>query len=191
MHVTKQQKRKKGFLFILLCLYLAGLVYFMFFGFGRSDLAETQEYRYWLIPDQIPLWVPRSFSIETIKLWIFALGNLLAFVPFGILVPMVFKNQMKSFIRFIFLFVFFIFCMEILQMVTYLGSFDATDIMVNTMGAAIGFCSYKISERMKTSRTKCFSMGVTIVVLSLVSFFIAEIFNDKVTPYIENIFGRL
>ncbi|MEC2056137.1 VanZ family protein [Peribacillus psychrosaccharolyticus] len=188
--MTKQQKIKKGYLIILFCLYLAGLVYFMFFGFGRSDLAETQEYRYWLIPDRIPLWVPRSFSIETIKLWIFALGNLLAFVPFGILVPMVFK-KMNSFIRFIFLFVIFIFCMEILQMVTYLGSFDATDIMVNTMGAAIGFCSYKISERMKTSRTKRVSMGVTIVGLSLVSFFIAKIFNDKVTPYIENIFGLL
>lgn len=76
-------------------------------------------------------------------------------------------------------------------MVTYLGSFDATDIMVNTMGAAIGFCSYKISELMKTSRTKRVSMGVTIVGLSLVSFFIAKIFNDKVTPYIENIFGLL
>ena len=180
---------KKGYLFILLVVYLAGLVYFMFFGFGRSQLAQIHEYRYWLIPDQIPLWLPRSFSIETIKLWIFALGNLLTFVPFGLLVPMVFKKQIKTFFNFIILFVFFIFCMEFMQMVTYLGSFDVTDIMVNTMGATIGFCSYKVSERMNASRKKLVFIGLTIVGLSLFMFLIARVYNNKITPYIENIFG--
>ena len=74
-------------------------------------------------------------------------------------------------------------------MVTYLGSFDVTDVIVNTMGATIGFYSYKVSKRMDMSGKKLVSMGVTIVGLSLLMFLVAEIFNTTVTPYIERIFG--
>lgn len=187
-NLTQQTKHKKCWLFLLFGVYIALLVYFMFFGFGRSHLAETREYRYWLIPDRIPLWIPRHLSIETLKLWIFTLGNLLAFVPFGILVPILFKKT-KTLFPFIGLFVFFILCMEFVQMITYLGSFDVTDVMVNTMGATIGFYSYKVSKRMDTLGKQLVSMGLTIVGLSLLMFLIAWVFNRTITPYIEGIFG--
>ncbi|WP_245980252.1 VanZ family protein [Peribacillus asahii] len=183
------EKNKKMFLFIFLGVYISVLVYFMFFGFGRPQLAVIREYRYSFIPDSIPLWLPKHFSIDIIKLWIFALGNLLAFVPFGILVPMVSKNHFKTYFKFISLFVFFILCMEIVQMVTYLGIFDINDIIVNTMGATIGFCSYKISERMNTLRKYLVSMGLSIVGLSLLMFLIASVFNMTITPHLQNTFG--
>ncbi|MFS0638903.1 VanZ family protein [Mesobacillus foraminis] len=180
---------KKVNLFILLGVYIAMLIYFMFFGFGRPELTEIREYRYWLIPDSIPLWLPKQFSIDIIKLWIFALGNLLAFIPFGILVPMLFKKHIHTYFKFFVLFVFFILCMEILQMVTYLGSFDINDIMVNTMGATIGFFSYRASERMNTSRKAFVSMGLSIFIFILLMFSIAWAYNHTITPYLKHTFG--
>ena len=74
-------------------------------------------------------------------------------------------------------------------MITYLGSFDVTDVIVNTMGATIGFYSYKVSKRMDTLGKQLVSMGLTIVGLSLLMFLIAWVFNRTITPYIEGIFG--
>ncbi|TFD99534.1 VanZ family protein [Jeotgalibacillus sp. R-1-5s-1] len=187
MQLIGQQKNK--YLSILLGVYIAMLVYFMFFGFGRPTFVGLQEYRYSLIPLRIPLWLPKQFSIDIIEIWVFALGNLLAFIPFGILVPIVFGQHFKTYFKFITLFVSLIVCMEIVQLVTYLGSFDIEDIIINTMGATIGFCSYKISERMNTLKKYWLSMGLSIMGLTLLMFLIAEVFNTTITPYLEKTFG--
>jgi glycopeptide antibiotics resistance protein len=187
--LTFDTAAKKKSLCLLLGLYVTLLVYFMFFGFGRPQSVGILEYRYSFIPLRIPLWLPKHFSLDIIKLWIFALGNLLAFIPFGILVPMTFEKLFKTYFKFITLFVIFILCLELIQMVTYLGSFDIEDIIVNTMGATIGFCSYRVSERMNTLIKYLFSLGLTIVGLSLLMFLIAWAFNHTITPYLENIFG--
>lgn len=182
--LTKHNKKDK-YLYILLGLYIALLVYFMFFGFGRPGRIEkVQEFRYSFEFTQIPLWLPNHFTIDIIKLWIFSLGNLLAFVPFGILVPKVFEKYIKSYFQFIGLFLFFISCFEILQMVTYLGSFDVSDIVINTMGATIGFCSYRISRRMNTPMKYFLTLGLSILVLSVLMYFIAWVFNSTITPYL-------
>lgn len=163
------------------------LVYFMFFGFGRPQHTGLSEYRYSFVFTSIPLWIPRSFSLDTLMLWIFALGNLLAFVPFGILVPILFKKRIKSFLQFISLFICFILLLEIVQMVTYLGSFDVTDIIINSMGASIGFISFKISKRMNTLQKFFVSMGVSIVGLTLLTFLFAMLFNNSIAPILEMI----
>lgn len=119
----------------------------------------------------------------------FALGNLLAFIPFGILVPIVFEHYFKTYFKFIPLFMSLILCLKIVQLVTYLGSFDIEDILINTMGATIGFCSYKISERMNTSKKYWVSMGLSIVGLTFLMFLIALVFNNTITPYLEKTFG--
>lgn len=71
--------------------------------------------------------------------------------------------------------------MEIIQMETYLGSFDVTDIIVNTMGATIGFYSYKLSEQMNTLGKKLVTMVLVIVGLSIIMFLIAWVFNNTIS----------
>lgn len=175
--------------YIIFGIYVGVLIYFMFFGFGRPQMAELREYRYSLIPVRIPLWVPKHISIDNIRLWIFTLGNLLAFVPFGILIPTTFRKHVKTYSMFILLFVLFILFMETLQMVTYLGSFDVDDIIINTIGASIGFFSYKVSKRAKILRMKIVSLGLSIAGFTLLMFLISRIFNNTITPYLINTFG--
>ncbi|MDF1510405.1 VanZ family protein [Robertmurraya sp. DFI.2.37] len=180
---------KNRYLITIFFFYIIVLVYFMFFGFGRPQLAEIREYRYSLLPLRIPLWLPKSFSIDTFKLWVFALGNLIAFIPFGVLVPMVFKKQLNTYFKFIGLFLLFILVMETMQMVTYLGSFDAEDIMINMIGASIGFYSYKVSKHASTQKNKIVYTALSMVGLTLLTFFIAWIYNNTVTPYVIDLLG--
>lgn len=167
-------RKRYTLLVTLLIIYTIIIIYFMFFGFGRPQINNTiQEYRFSIIPTRIPLWYPKKLSL----LWFFSLGNLLAFVPFGILIPMIFNIR---YLKFIFIFLISITTLEILQMITYLGSFDAEDIIINSIGASIGFFSYKISDTFKLISQKILSISLLILILTFAMIIFAEIFNKFV-----------
>ena len=159
----------------LLIIYTIIIIYFMFFGFGRPQINNTvQEYRFSIIPTRIPLWYPKNFSL----LWFFSLCNLLAFVPFGILIPMILNTR---YLKSIFVFLISITALEILQMITYLGSFDTEDIIINSIGTSIGYFSYKISDKFKLVSQKIISTSFFILILSFGMIIFAEIFNKFVS----------
>ena len=165
------------------------LIYFLFFGFGRPQFDGEKLYRYSLMVTRIPLWLPQSLSVDTLQRWVFSFGNLAAFMPFGFLVPHLFQTRVCTYFQVIGLFLVFILSMELLQMVTYLGSFDAEDVLINTLGMSIGFCAYKVSKKMKSKATYWGSMAGTVAGLTLLVYFIAVIFNRSITPLLEKIFG--
>jgi glycopeptide antibiotics resistance protein len=74
------------------------------------------------------------------------LGNVLGFIPFGILVPMLFppfanaRRLLQSAFAISLLF-------ELLQLVFVLGSFDVDDLLLNTIGAALGFLIYQADKQ--------------------------------------------
>ena len=70
---------------VLLAGYLIVILYFMFFGFGRIERFDS--YQFSLVLNGIPLWLPKHFSMDLLKIWFFALGNVVAFIPFGVLIP--------------------------------------------------------------------------------------------------------
>lgn len=79
--------------------------------------------------------------------------------------------------KFIFIFLISILSLEILQMVTYLGSFDIEDIIVNSLGATIGYFAYKIGNKSKSRLKKIMSTIVLILIFSFMLIVFAEIFN--------------
>lgn len=95
---------------ILLALYTVLTFYFLYIGFNRAAFLQDSSMRYSLIPEGIPLHFPMGRSFQ---LWFFELGNFIAFIPFGIVIPLLFRC---SFIRFITLFILSITILEILQM---------------------------------------------------------------------------
>ncbi len=160
---------------ILMIVYSIAIIYFMFFGFDRPQISNTlQEYRFSIVPTGIPLWLPKNLSFVTLELWIFSLGNLLAFVPFGVLIPMIFGTK---YFKFIYIFLISILSLEIFQMITYLGSFDVEDIIINALGATIGFSSYKIGNRSKIVSKKIIVIIFLVLIFSFLLIAFAEIFN--------------
>lgn len=73
-------------------------------------------------------------------------GNILVFVPFGFLFPMVFQDGGKFSVMFLNAFTFVI-GIETFQLFSAFGAFDVDDILLNCLGAALGFGVYKAVEQ--------------------------------------------
>ena len=70
-------------------------------------------------------------------------GNVLVFVPFGFLFPFVAREGERFFVRFVNAFVF-ILGIEVFQLFSAFGAFDVDDILLNCLGAAMGYGIYRI-----------------------------------------------
>lgn len=159
---------------IFLVGYLVVILFFMFFGFGR--IARFDSFQFSLTMTRFPLWIPKH--LDTLNIWIFALGNLVAFIPFGLLIPLNLRISSKLFLKSILTFVVSITILEILQMVSSLGSFDISDIVVNTLGFLIGYASWKIgkSGRKLSEQIMRFCMAcIVFVIFTIVG---VELFNS-------------
>ena len=68
-------------------------------------------------------------------------GNIIGFIPFGILLPVLFLSLRK-----IWKTVFTVFCISLLfettQLLTGLGVFDVDDLILNTAGGLLGYIIY-------------------------------------------------
>src|SRR5262249_33802271 len=68
-------------------------------------------------------------------------GNIVGFIPLGILLPMLFPGLRRIW-KTTFLVLFISFCFEAIQLYTGLGIFDVDDLILNTAGGIIGYLFY-------------------------------------------------
>ena len=71
------------------------------------------------------------------------IGNIIAFVPLGILLPALFegcKNVFFCMVRVL----LFVMCIELFQLFSNFGIFDVDDILLNCLGAFIGYLLFSI-----------------------------------------------
>lgn len=70
-------------------------------------------------------------------------GNIIAFMPLGFLLPFL-KNNVKSLKKIFKVSFITSLTFEIIQLITGLGSLDVDDIILNVLGGVIGFGLYKV-----------------------------------------------
>lgn len=73
-------------------------------------------------------------------------GNVLLFIPIGFLLPKV-SRAMQNYLRFFLLCFAIMLAVELLQLVTLLGSFDVDDLILNLSGMSLGFLLERITRR--------------------------------------------
>ena len=135
------KKQKMGW--VLFIVYMAAVVYFMFFAesFDRPDV--RQEYHYNLILFK----EIKRFIIYRDQLGMKAVFlNAVGFMPFGFFLPIVSRRSRRWYNTVLFGFSFSL-AIEITQLVWKVGSFDVDDILLNTIGAALGFIVYRKVQR--------------------------------------------
>jgi glycopeptide antibiotics resistance protein len=66
------------------------------------------------------------------------IGNFVGFAPLGFFLPVLFIRQ-RGFATFIITVVLALICLELVQLLTMRGSFDIDDIILNAVGACLGF----------------------------------------------------
>lgn len=159
---------------ILLVGYLVIILFFMFFGFGR--ISRFDSFQFSLTMNHFPLWIPKQ--LDTLKIWIFAMGNLVAFIPFGVLIPLNLKISSRVFLKSTLIFIVSITILEILQMLSLLGSFDIADIVVNTIGFLIGYASWKIGKSGNTFSGQIVRFSVACIIFVIFTVVSGELFNS-------------
>ncbi|WP_301108755.1 VanZ family protein [Sporosarcina sp.] len=171
--------KQRKLIFTIIIIYTALILYFLFFGVGRPGAAvSNNEYQFNLIPNIFSYGFLTISDLKYFPCGFFELGNFAGFIPLGILIPMLYRCK---FFRFISLFFLSILIIETVQMLTFLGSFDVNDAIVNTVGAAVGFCAYKIGFRFTNSWRNITFTILTVVILSIAVIGFSELLNKSFT----------
>ena len=142
-----EQKHKK----LHMALFCAYSVFMLYLLFNRAGGIEGMDY-----------WkqIRANLNLEpfhTIRLFLKVLdqqaysaaavinlgGNVIMFIPLGFLLPRVFPGLQK-FRRCILATVLIIIAVELTQLFTLLGSCDIDDLILNVIGAAVGFILHKL-----------------------------------------------
>ena len=155
--------------------YLIVILFYMFFEFGR--ISRFDSFQFSFVITGIPLWVPKNFSLDILQIWVFALGNLIAFIPFGVLIPLNLQATRKLFLKSLITFIISITVLESLQMLTLLGSFDVEDILINTLGFLIGYISWKFSKRGNKLSDRILRFCISCIILIIIAIISAEFIN--------------
>ncbi|MDR6726092.1 glycopeptide antibiotics resistance protein [Paenibacillus amylolyticus] len=86
-----------------------------------------------------------GFGVVTL----FLVGNILIFVPLGILLPLLLKKP--SYTKTMLISLGIIVSIETIQFVTCLGIADIDDVLLNMLGSTIGYLTYFMSKKMMHS----------------------------------------
>lgn len=138
--------------------YMILLIYFLFFSeeYGRDEVYTTYQYNLKLF-HELRRYLAYKDQIGNLYFLINVVGNVVAFMPFGFLVPVLYREQRKEathnghyFRSFLFVTVLgFLLSLgvETIQLVSKVGCFDVDDLMLNTAGVVLGYLIYYISKK--------------------------------------------
>lgn len=127
--------------------YIAALIYFLFFAERNSGLEFAQrEYHYNLTPFQEikRFWYYRG-QLGTVAVVSNLLGNVVGFIPFGLILPIISRNA-RGFFFITFSGFTLSLGVETIQLISKVGCFDVDDLILNTMGAALGYLIFDVSH---------------------------------------------
>lgn len=134
---------------ILFLLYMLVVVYLMFF-FEKYDrtLADRQ-YLFNLVPfREIRRFIKYRDVLGTSVVVENLIGNIIGFVPFGYILPLIYKNKRKFWLITLLTAEFSLF-IELTQLLLRVGSCDVDDIILNTCGGMLGYGLFFISNRIR------------------------------------------
>ena len=131
--------KKKCVCLIFFLAYIAVVLRLTVFRF--NFIFDERKLNLMIFSDLIDVY--RNWGINRF-LWLF-LGNIGWFIPFGFLVPMLLKKE--RFLIIIILGFLFSVTIESLQFIFRVGVAELDDLILNTIGAAIGYMFYKFAYK--------------------------------------------
>lgn len=151
--MKKSTTRNQRCIQILFVVYMIVLVYLVFFAesMGRVD-REACEYAYnlELFKEIRRFYIYREqLGMEAVLLNL--VGNVAAFVPFGFMLPVVIRRR-KCLPDALLFSLLLSLCIEIIQLVFRVGSFDVDDLLLNTIGGILGYMIFRIVQAIRIRR---------------------------------------
>lgn len=98
----------------------------------------------------IKMYIEYSYKLNSVEN---LAGNILVFVPFGIFLPVLSKESRRFSVMLLNVFVL-VLGIETFQLFSAFGAFDVDDILLNCLGAALGYGVYRLACRILRNRKK-------------------------------------
>lgn len=139
---------------VLLWIYIACLIYFMFFSESYGRTLADRDYQYNLVLfREIRRFIKYRHLLGTGAVLINVVGNVAVFIPFGGAVPFLYEKA-KGFWQILILTFGFSLLAETMQLFLKVGCFDVDDLFLNTLGGCIGYGIYLSCRRWRTKDGK-------------------------------------
>lgn len=150
---TKNGRRRPAAILLFL-IYFVILFYFLFFAESMGRTYSERTYHYNLVPFlEIRRFITyyQVLGMKTVLLNI--LGNILAFLPFGLFLPFFSRRCRRLWYTMFYSFELSL-LVELIQLVSKVGTFDVDDLMLNTLGGVLGYFLYKAVAAVVVYREK-------------------------------------
>lgn len=144
--MNKKRKTLQAVCIIVFAVYFVLLFYFLFFAeaMGRTG-GQHETYHYNLILfKEIRRFIEYREVLGTKAVMLNLAGNVVAFMPFGVLVPAIVKRFRKV-LSVVLLSLELSLTVEILQLAAKVGSFDVDDLLLNTLGGLAGYICFAVA----------------------------------------------
>lgn len=142
---SETKRRIRVISWILFVLYILLLIYLLFLSeaYGRKDFSQ-RAYQYNLIPFQEikRFWIYRE-RVGYFASFLNLGGNVIGFLPFGFFLPVISYRFRNGWLTGILGFSLSL-LVETVQLVCKVGCFDVDDLMLNTLGAVLGYVIFRI-----------------------------------------------
>ena len=125
------------------------LVYFLFFSeeIGRAAAGRTYSYNLKPFKEILRFWNNRE-SLGMLAVVLNLAGNVMAFMPFGAILPVLSRPARGAF-QITMLSLEFSFLIECFQLMLRVGSFDVDDMILNTLGGFLGYLVFAVCDKMR------------------------------------------
>ncbi|MBN8194230.1 VanZ family protein [Bacillus sp. NTK074B] len=133
------------YLFVLLVVSFVGL------GFGMNHLRTInyEEVNNNFVPLKTLIGYVFNIDHYNFDTWFYnTFGIVILFMPLGFLLPKVFSN-LNTLKNVLFFALVLSLCIEVFQFLTKLGVLDVDDVILNLIGAALGYLIFKIQIKSK------------------------------------------
>lgn len=132
---------------VFFIIYILLLSYFLFFSEKYGRTGSSLEYRYNLqLFKEIKRFITYRKELGFESFIVNILGNVLAFAPFGFILPFINPSNRK-FINVVLLSLELTLAVELIQLLLKVGIFDVDDIFLNTLGGILGYLGFVLCNR--------------------------------------------
>ena len=155
MNMIKNTSRNQKFGWVLFIIYLMCLAYFLFFAEALGRTAHAgEDYSYNIVLfKEIKRFYTYRHIVGFKAFFLNVYGNIICFIPFGFFLPIVSRRGRKWYNTFLLGFAFSL-CIEVTQLVVRVGSFDVDDLLLNTIGGAVGYVVFRVIQRIRIRRNR-------------------------------------
>ncbi|OON87720.1 teicoplanin resistance protein VanZ [Oribacterium sp. C9] len=152
--MAKHRTRNQKIGWVLFVIYLLALFYLMFFSeMEQRGFGAKTEYTYNLTPlleIKRYLFFSKQIGFRGVMLNLY--GNIIGFMPFGFILGVISRRCRTHWYNAVICTYLLSYGIEMVQLITRAGSCDVDDIILNTLGGALGYLIFRYVLHKRTVR---------------------------------------